>query len=186
MTRTLVHSTQTQQFMVKRDTFSLDSVVIAPEGQVGSKNSLCPHPFHFSWHQQKGMIAFHLESIIQVVFKWKHLLEEFYNHRTSLVTHSNQKYLFVMKPLSHLVTWSRCFSKTNFLVTYSPRAVTRKRVTPCLPLVHSFSQPPHPSQLLQGFWDPIGLDKGFSDIEVYKMESCAPSPYKLSLEVPLR
>lgn len=186
MTRTLVHSTQTQQFMVKRDTFSLDSVVIAPEGQVGSKNSLCPHPFHFSWHQQKGMIAFHLESIIQVVFKWKHLLEEFYNHRTSLVTHSNQKYLFVMKPLSHLVTWSRCFSKTNFLVTCSPRAVTRKRVTPCLPLVHSFSQPPHPSQLLQGFWDPIGLDKGFSDIEVYKMESCAPSPYKLSLEVPLR
>lgn len=129
MTRTLVHSTQTQQFMVKRDTFSLDSVVITPEGQVGSKNSLCPHPLHFSWHQQNGMIAFHLQSIIQVVFKWKHLLEEFYNHMTSLVTHSNQKYPFIMKPLSHLVTWSHCFSKTNFLVTCSPHAVTRKRVT---------------------------------------------------------
>ena len=41
-------------------------------------------------------------------------------------------------------------------------------------------------QLLQGFWDLIGFDKEFRDIKVYKMESCAPSPYKLSLEVPLR
>ena len=48
---------------------------------------------------------------------------------TSLVTHSNQKYLFVMKPLSHLETWSRCFSETKVLVTRSPHAVSRKRVT---------------------------------------------------------
>ena len=79
---------------------------------------------------------------------------------TSLVSHLNQKYLFIMKPLNHLVNWSHCFSGINFLVMCSPHEDTRKRV---------ILFPPPESR----------------DIKVYEMETCGPSPYKFSIELPL-
>lgn len=86
-------------------------------------------------------------------------------------------------------TYSICHTDAPFTSQLIHEQVTSTATNECQALhvpMHShkhqyFHMPAHSG----GVIDLLGLDKEFRDIKVYKMETCGPSPYKFSIELPL-